>query len=451
MTAPGSPSSGAGRGGPRWRSSSPGASRSSSSPDRPRPPRGSRADRANDRRLPGIPFPARLEVARGPGRPRRGRARRLRRPVEPPAPEVERVARVDPAVGGPRLGRQGPRARHAPPDERGHRRGGRVRSRPDRRAVGPEPRPRDRPRACRPRRSSRPTTRRSPRRIQARLGRRRFRLYVNSDIVGVELCGALKNVVAIAAGAADELGFGDNGKAGPDDPRPGRDDPPRDRRRREPADVRRPGRDRRRHRDLRLAAVAQPPARRRARQGPSLGRHRGRACRASPRAPTRSMRRSPWPTGSASRCRSPARSTAPCSRARASSAASSTCSPASRRTSWPTTGAGWPRSSGPEPDRLLDSGPRRGVAQSGSAPVWGTGGRRFKSGRPDHFCRTKAGPERLVRPGPDRSSDRSFRLSGIELRSAVSHSLGLVGFLLLPGRPEVAAWHRPGGLRAIAG
>ena len=51
-------------------------------------------------------------------------------------------------------------------------------------------------------------------RVQARLRRRRFRLYVNEDIVGVELCGALKNVIAIAAGAAEELGFGDNGKAG---------------------------------------------------------------------------------------------------------------------------------------------------------------------------------------------------------------------------------------------
>ena len=51
-------------------------------------------------------------------------------------------------------------------------------------------------------------------RVVARMARRRFRLYVNQDILGVELAGALKNVVAIAAGAADGLGFGDNGKAG---------------------------------------------------------------------------------------------------------------------------------------------------------------------------------------------------------------------------------------------
>ncbi len=51
-------------------------------------------------------------------------------------------------------------------------------------------------------------------RIVARIGRRRFRLYTNADVLGVELCGALKNIVAIAAGAVDQLGFGDNGKAG---------------------------------------------------------------------------------------------------------------------------------------------------------------------------------------------------------------------------------------------
>jgi glycerol-3-phosphate dehydrogenase (NAD(P)+) len=51
-------------------------------------------------------------------------------------------------------------------------------------------------------------------RVVDRLGRREFRLYVNSDVLGVELAGALKNILAIAAGAADGLGFGDNGKAG---------------------------------------------------------------------------------------------------------------------------------------------------------------------------------------------------------------------------------------------
>jgi glycerol-3-phosphate dehydrogenase (NAD(P)+) len=51
-------------------------------------------------------------------------------------------------------------------------------------------------------------------RVVQRLGRREFRLYVNGDVLGVELCGALKNILAIAAGAVDQLGFGDNGKAG---------------------------------------------------------------------------------------------------------------------------------------------------------------------------------------------------------------------------------------------
>ena len=40
-----------------------------------------------------------------------------------------------------------------------------------------------------------------------------FRVYVNEDIVGVELCAAAKNVIALAAGGADGLGLGDNLKA----------------------------------------------------------------------------------------------------------------------------------------------------------------------------------------------------------------------------------------------
>lgn len=41
----------------------------------------------------------------------------------------------------------------------------------------------------------------------------RFRVYTNQDIIGVELAGALKNVIAIAAGICDGLKYGDNAKS----------------------------------------------------------------------------------------------------------------------------------------------------------------------------------------------------------------------------------------------
>jgi glycerol-3-phosphate dehydrogenase (NAD(P)+) len=51
------------------------------------------------------------------------------------------------------------------------------------------------------------------RRVQQCFTNDRFRVYTNLDVVGVELAGALKNVIGIAAGINDGLGFGDNSKS----------------------------------------------------------------------------------------------------------------------------------------------------------------------------------------------------------------------------------------------
>ena len=58
------------------------------------------------------------------------------------------------------------------------------------------------------------TDRDTARAFQALLGTPMFRAYTNDDVVGVELCGALKNIVALGAGAIDGMGYGVNAKAG---------------------------------------------------------------------------------------------------------------------------------------------------------------------------------------------------------------------------------------------
>jgi glycerol-3-phosphate dehydrogenase (NAD(P)+) len=50
-------------------------------------------------------------------------------------------------------------------------------------------------------------------RVQDVLISPRLRVYTNSDLIGVELCGALKNIIALGAGIADGLEAGDNAKS----------------------------------------------------------------------------------------------------------------------------------------------------------------------------------------------------------------------------------------------
>jgi glycerol-3-phosphate dehydrogenase (NAD(P)+) len=50
--------------------------------------------------------------------------------------------------------------------------------------------------------------------VQHAFATERLRVYSSEDVVGVEMGGALKNVIAIAAGALDGLGFGHNARAG---------------------------------------------------------------------------------------------------------------------------------------------------------------------------------------------------------------------------------------------
>jgi glycerol-3-phosphate dehydrogenase (NAD(P)+) len=49
--------------------------------------------------------------------------------------------------------------------------------------------------------------------LQAEINSTTFRVFVNPDLLGVELCAATKNVIALSAGGVDGMGLGDNAKA----------------------------------------------------------------------------------------------------------------------------------------------------------------------------------------------------------------------------------------------
>ena len=49
--------------------------------------------------------------------------------------------------------------------------------------------------------------------IQDTMSSNVFRIYINSDVVGCEIGGALKNIIAVCAGICDGLNYGDNTKA----------------------------------------------------------------------------------------------------------------------------------------------------------------------------------------------------------------------------------------------
>ena len=142
-------------------------------------------------------------------------------------------------------------------------------------------------------------------RLQAACHTPYFRPYTNVDVVGCELGGAVKNVIALAVGMADGMGSATTRKASAHHPRPGRDGPAGRRARRRPDDLRRARRAGRPGGDLLVAAVAQPHLRREPGPGHDPRGGRGDHQARPPRASSPASRCSIWPAGTAWTCRSP--------------------------------------------------------------------------------------------------------------------------------------------------